>query len=138
MAIRKTIRYSVVDGASFALQCLLALLDGQIPEEFPPYIKNALFTSTSPSGDFVCFPTPLKEQEAASALKALEACAAAALADLRYDPEPRLIEVDIDRTACFLMSAYLTTINGMDKGNQDVRTLIPGQLDQPDSRLSWH
>ena len=131
MAIKKTNRYSVVDGSFIALKCLLALCEGQAPEEFPRYLQHVLFTTRSPSGDLVCFPTALREQEAGSALKALEACAAAALADLRYGSEPRLIGVDVDRTACFLMSAYLTTINGVDKGNPAVRTLIPGALRQP-------
>ena len=74
----------------------------------------------------VLFPCPLKELEAVAAIKALEACAAAAIADLRYGKTPRLIEVDVDKTACFLMSAYISTVGGMDKTDPAVKSRLPG------------
>ena len=74
------------------------------------------------------FPCPLKEQEAAGAIKALEACAAASIANLRYGSpaKPRKIVVDMDRIACFLISAYVSTIDGMDKQAPGVKDKIPG------------
>jgi hypothetical protein len=83
--------------------------------------------STSGKGDQVCFPTPLREQETAAAIKALEACAAAAIAKLRYGEETKRIQVDVDKVSAFLMSAYITTLDGMDKPDPRIKTRIPGE-----------
>lgn len=79
------------------------------------------------------FPCPLKEQDAIAAIKGLEACAAAAIADLRVcgggrggGHVDREIVVDLDKAACFLMSAYLTTIDGKDKANPESKKKIKG------------
>ncbi len=121
------IGYSVVNGASTALHYLLLLCEKQIPEAAAiRHARNVLFTA-SPGGDVSYFPTPLREQETVAAIKALEACLAASIADLRHGAESRMIEVDVERAACFLMSAYLTTIDGMDKGNPLSKKKIPGQ-----------
>jgi len=117
----------VADGASAALQALLASCHAQLPAPCLKHVQNVHFTSSSPSGEAVFFPCPLKEQELVAATKALEACLAAAIADLRYGSERRLIEVDVDKTACFLMSAYLTTVDGMDKADAAVKHKIPGE-----------
>lgn len=118
--------YSVVDGAKSALHSLLLSMHGQVSDDIVDYAKEVLFSSTSPSGAALHFPCPLREQEATAAIKALEACAAAAIADLRYDVKPRPICVDMDKIACFLMSAYLTTIDGLGKGDARVKDKIPG------------
>ena len=117
---------SVSDGAREALRTLTLSSQDHIPEAFRTHIHNVHFTSSLSSRDMVLFPCPLKEQEAVAAIKALEACAAAAIADLRYGKEPRFIEVDIDKTACFLMSAYISTVDGMDKADPAVKTRLPG------------
>ncbi len=120
--------HSVDDGAWTALQSLLASCRQQLAEQFLAHVQNIRFTSSSPRGEKVYFPCPLKEQEAVLAVKALEACAVAAIADLRYGPESRRINIDTDKTACFLMSAYLSTVDGMDKGNTSVRSKLPGSV----------
>lgn len=118
--------YSVIDGAELALDLLLTSVYGQLPDEIAGYTKDVLFSSTSPYGAALHFPCPLKEQEAAAAIKALEGCTVAAIADLRYGTKPRAIDVDMEKIACFLMSAYLTTIDGLGKGDVRVRDRIPG------------
>jgi hypothetical protein len=85
-------------------------------------------TATSAQGDAVHFPTPLREQEATAAIKALEACAAAAIAQVRYGAEPGAVRVDTDKVSAFLMSAYLTTLDGMDKADPRIKDKIPGKL----------
>ncbi len=116
---------SVSDGAAAALRSLLASCQAQLPESCLAHVQNVHFRSSSPGGETIFFPCPLKEQEAVAAVKALEACLAAAIADLRYGREKRLIEVDVDKTACFLMSAYMATVDGMDKGNAAVQRRLP-------------
>ena len=72
------------------------------------------------------FPSPCREQDVIAAIKALEACAAAAIGDLRHGKKARSIKVDLDKSACFLMSAYLATIDGKRKG-ENTKDLIPGK-----------
>ena len=121
-------QYSVLDGANGALDSLLLSVHDQLPDEIIDYAKDVTFSSPSPGRAALQFPCPLKEQEATAAVKALEACAVAAIADLRYGVKPRPIHVDMERIACFLMSAYLTTIDGLGKGDLRVREMIPGWL----------
>lgn len=126
--------YSVVEGSSEALGKLLEACGGVLPGEFTRHRAAVAFTSASSSSEGgVFFPSPLKEQDAIAAIKGLEACAAAAIADLRLGGGgdggrvDRQIVVDLDKAACFLMSAYLTTIDGKDKGNPEARKKIKGQ-----------
>lgn len=118
--------YSVIDGAEAALKSLIASTYSQLPIEIVINAKNVSFNSPSPSGAALHFPCPLKEQEATAAIKALEACAVAAIAGLRYGAKSRPIDVDMEKLACFLMSAYLTTIDGLGKVDMRVRERIPG------------
>lgn len=128
--------YSVVDGANIALDSLLFSVRGQLPDEIAHYAKNIVFSSPSPCGAALQFPCPLKEQEATAAIKALEACLVASIADLRYGVQPRPIHVDMEKIACFLMSAYLTTIDGLGKGDVRVRERIPDtDLNQAQSNV---
>jgi len=117
---------SVGEGAREALRALLDSCQDHVPDAFRANIHNVHFTSSSPTREMVLFPCPLKEQEAVAAIKALEACGAAAIADLRYGKTQRLIEVDVDKTACFLMSAYLSTVDGMDKSDPVIKGRLPG------------
>lgn len=83
---------------------------------------------TGPNGsNAVPLPCPFKETEATSALKAVEACVAAAIADLRFSSKRRKIDVDTERATCFLFSAYLSTVDGMDKANPNVLSRLKGQ-----------
>lgn len=125
--VSTTSAYTTAAGSIAALHALVASCQGQLPPELLPYIQKVYFTSLFGDDDVLYFPCPFKAREAVSALKALEGCAAAAIADLRYGRAPRFIEVDLDRTACFLMSAYVTTIDGLDKGHEDVKSLLVGQ-----------
>lgn len=118
--------YSVIDGADVALEALLQSVHGQLPDGIVNYAKDVLFSSPLPCGAALHFPCPLREQEATAAIKALEACIVAGIADLRYGVKPRPINVDMEKIACFLMSAYLTTIDGLGKGDARVREKIPG------------
>lgn len=110
-----------------ALKSLLAACSHQLPGAFLHHLANVEFSAPTTSSDEVCFPCPLREQEAIAAIKALEACAAAAIADLRFGPQVRAIEVDLAKTTCFLMSAYLATIDGMDKANPRVKGKVPSK-----------
>ena len=84
-------------------------------------------SSRSEHGDQAHFPSPLREQEAIIAIKALEACTAAAIGKLRHREKSPKIEVDVDKASAFLMSAYLTTLDGLDKANPKIRKRIPGR-----------
>ncbi|GKT53435.1 CaiB/BaiF family enzym [Colletotrichum tofieldiae] len=132
---RATPSYSVKEGSENALAALVAACQQQLPPEFVEHLRNVTFTT--PLGDAAFFPCPLKEQEATASIKALEGMAAAAIADLRHGPpSQRDIEVDLARTACFLISAYLTTVDGMDKAHPDVKSKIPDtDLNQAQSIL---
>lgn len=118
--------YSVVGGAYAALQGLASACKAELPREVDDYIDHVMFSNKSPSGDTICFPCPLKEQEAGLALKAVEGCAAAALADLRFGKQQgRIVNVNLERITCFLMSAYVTTLDGMDKGHAKIKYRLP-------------
>jgi len=124
----RVVSYSVRAGASRALQSLLAACDKVLPEQIRQQADNVLFSSKRGAGDQIHFPTPLREQDATAAIKALEASVAAAFANFRYGKDFRTIDVDLDKTSCFLMSAYILTIDGMDKANPKVRERIPGKF----------
>lgn len=127
-----SLRYSVIHGAHAALKKLIESCGNAVPAEFVQYQTKITFSSPS-SKDRVLFPCPLKEQDAIAAIKALEACAAAAIADLRWHKkkEGRQIKVDLNKSACFLMSAYLTTVGGMDKTDPRVKRYIHSQSPSP-------
>jgi hypothetical protein len=120
-------RHSVAAGAQEALQKLRTTCRGELPEALLAFTKTVEVTSTTEKGDEVHFPSPLREQEATAAIKALEASAAAAIAKLRYGTESKRIHVDPDKISAFLMSAYLTTLDGMGKPDPRVKKRIPGE-----------
>ncbi|KAK1963509.1 CoA-transferase family III [Colletotrichum sublineola] len=132
---RAATSYSVKKGSENALAALIAVCQQQLPPEFVDYLRNVAFTA--PQGDVPFFPCPLKEQEATASIKALEGMAAAAMADFRHGAQvQRHIEVDVARTACFLISAYVTTVDGMDKAHPSVKSKIPDtDLNQAQSIL---
>ncbi|KAK3990563.1 CoA-transferase family III domain-containing protein [Cladorrhinum sp. PSN332] len=122
---KSTRPYSVIQGSRVALDSLLDLCTTEIPGDFVPLARNVKIASTSGNGDQIHFPSPLKEQDVTAAIKALEAGAVGAIANLRYGTARRGITVDLDRISGFLMSAYLTTIGGMDKQDVRVKERIP-------------
>ncbi|KAK4225559.1 CoA-transferase family III domain-containing protein [Podospora fimiseda] len=122
---KSTHPYSVIQGSRVALDSLLDLCRTAIPRDFVPLARNVKIASTSGNGDQIHFPSPLKEQDLTAAIKALEACAVGAIANLRYGTARRTVTVDLDKISGFLMSAYLTTIGGMDKQDVRVKEKIP-------------
>jgi len=124
--------HSVTEEAYQALDQLVASC-GELPDDFLVHRQNVVFSTQGLKTDTVHFPCPLREQEAMLAIKAVEACAAAAIADLkanragtRQHSHGRQIMVDADKTSCFLMSAYLTTVDNMGKQHVDVMSKVPG------------
>ncbi|PFH58135.1 hypothetical protein XA68_14114 [Ophiocordyceps unilateralis] len=79
------------------------------------------------------FPIPFKESETAAALKAVEACVAALLADTRLGQSRRRdVVVDHEKTTAFLFQAYLATIGGRGKLDSDVRSFL--KVDDDDAK----
>src|SRR5277367_4218780 len=118
--------YSVVSGARQALKDLRSLAGDQLPPEVDFYLDKVSF-STCSDGHKIYFPCPLKENEAAAALKAVEAGVVAAIADLRYGAQKRKIDINLEKTAAFLFSAYVATISGMGKGDPGVKSKLKGE-----------
>jgi hypothetical protein len=124
---RPLTRHSIAAGTQAALQKLCTTSLGELPGAVLAFTETVDVTSTPGKGDEVYFPTPLREQEATAAIKALEACAAAAIAKIRYGTETNKIQVDTDKVSAFLMSAYLTTLDGIDKPDPRIKGRIPGE-----------
>ncbi|KAI2642524.1 CoA-transferase family III [Xylaria nigripes] len=117
--------YSVSNNAYHAMQTLLRASQSELPAEFCRYVHDVAFNSHSTTGDSVCLPCPLRQQEACAALKALEGCAVVAIADLQRKKARKKITVHLERVTCFLMSAYITTLDGLDKSNPKIRLRLP-------------
>ncbi|KAI1414684.1 CAIB/BAIF family enzyme [Hypoxylon sp. FL1857] len=108
----------------------------ELPKAFLESVEQVMFLKYSRTGDTVCFPCPLREQETVAALKALEGCAAAAIADIRGTARERAISVTLERVTSFLMSTYITNIDGLDKCNPKSKERIPDtDLNQAQSNL---
>ncbi|KAI0486658.1 CoA-transferase family III [Xylaria cf. heliscus] len=117
--------YSVSSNANRAMNVLLQASQSELPIEVFQYAEDVVFDSRSTTGDSVCFPCPLRQQEACAALKALEGCAVAAIADLQRKGRRREIVVNLEQVTCFLMSAYITTLDGLDKFNPKIGHRLP-------------
>jgi hypothetical protein len=111
-------------GTRSALQQLLAKVEGQLPVESLPHITGVNFSTANTGTPY--FPSPLKQTEAISALKAVEAGVASSIADLRDASTARNIDVDLERATAFLFSTYLATVGGMDKADPRVKKLLKG------------
>jgi hypothetical protein len=117
--------YSVVCGAKQALKDLRLLVGDQLPPEVDFHLDRISF-STCSDGHRIYFPCPFKENEAAAALKAVEAGVVAAIADLRYGAQKRKIDVNLEKTAAFLFSTYIATIGDMSKVDPGVKSKVKG------------
>jgi hypothetical protein len=115
---------TLLTGTQSALEQLLAKAKDNIPEESLPHIAQVKFSTANTGSPY--FPSPLKQTEAISALKAVEAGVAAAVADLADGPGVRKINVDLERATAFLFSTYLATIGGFDKSNPQAKKLLKG------------
>ena len=118
----------LLSGTRTALEQLLSKAKDNLPEESLPHIANIKFTTANTGSPY--FPSPLKQTEAISALKAVEAGVASAIADLHNDRKDRHIAVDLERATAFLFSTYLTTVGGLDKSNPKVKKLLKGKACQ--------
>ena len=110
-------------GTKLALQQLLCKAKHNLPEESLPHIAKVKFSTANVTGN-PYFPSALKQTEAISALKAVEAGVASAIADLHDGPELRDIDVDLERATAFLFSTYLATVGGLDKSDPEVKKLL--------------
>ncbi|KAI1164058.1 CoA-transferase family III [Nemania serpens] len=117
--------YSVGENARRALEILLRASQPDLPIEFMRHVRDVAFVHGPAAGDSVCLPCPLRQQEACAALKALEGCAVAAIADLQRQERRREITVNLGRVTCFLMSAYITTLDGLDKSDPKISHRLP-------------
>ena len=122
--------YSVTKGASAALGALLDKCRTELPQGALDNINldEVEFITSLGEGDAVLFPCPLKQQDAVGAIKALEACMAKALAQLQDSDRQGCISVDMMKVACFISSAYITTVNSYSKADGEVRRYLPGKL----------
>ncbi|PHH62772.1 hypothetical protein CDD81_6664 [Ophiocordyceps australis] len=119
--------YSSVSEADKIVSLLFSLVnDTSLPAEARAKRRHVRFTSIR---DKPYFPIPFKETELGSALKALEGCLAAALADCR-DCGPGVsqthgaITVDLEKTTAFLFQAYLARVGGLGKLDAKVKPLL--------------
>jgi hypothetical protein len=87
-----------------------------LPPSIAEQKTNVKFHSVT---DRIYLPIVFKETETLSALKAVEACIASGLADVRYGRDDRNITISLERATCFGFQAYLATVGGcgkLDKG----------------------
>ena len=122
--------YSVIDGCKHGTEALRKAAGEQLPPELLQHIKDVTLV-TATDGTQIYFPCPFKETEAAVALKTIEACAVAAIADLRYGEQRRKIEVNLEQTATFLFSTYIATIAGLGKQDPNVKSKLKGVFQLP-------
>lgn len=122
--------HGVAVRARRALDILIQSSLSELPQSVIKHATNVEFLPGS-TGDMVCFPCPLQEQEAGSALKALEGGAIAAIAELiedKREPGRSSVKVHLERVTCFLMSAYMVTINDRGKQHPGIKELVRGSL----------
>jgi hypothetical protein len=86
----------------------------------PEYLEHASNVAFTTGSDEVLFPCPFQQKELISVLKAIEACWAACIADLRFGKQERMIEVQLERSARYLLGSYLFKIDGLAKGEPGV------------------
>ncbi|RMZ66503.1 caib baif family enzyme [Pyrenophora seminiperda CCB06] len=112
----------LLTGTRKALKELLAKAKENLPEESLSHITNVNFITANTGSPY--FPSPLKQTEAISALKAVEAGVASAIAHLQHGQKSRNITVDLERATAFLFSTYLATVGGFDKAHPKAKTLL--------------
>ena len=117
--------YSVIDGAKRATAEALDKVGNQLPADTLRHIGDVVLV-TATDGSQIYFPCPFKETEAIVALKSIEACAVAAIADLRFGEKKRSIKIDLEKTAAFLFSTYIATIGGIGKQDLNVKAKLKG------------
>jgi hypothetical protein len=117
--------YTLLNGTRSALEQLLERAKGQLPEDCLAHVAQVQFTTANTGSPY--FPSSLKQTEAISALKGVEASVAASIANLRDGSCPRTIKIDMERASAFLFSTYLATVGGMGKAHPKVKKLLKGE-----------
>ena len=115
---------TLLAGTQSALEQLLSKAKDNLPDESLPHIAKVNFSTANTGSPY--FPSPLKQTEAISALKAVEAGVASTIADLADGSGNRHINVDLERASAFLFSTYLATVGGLDKSNPKAKKLLKG------------
>jgi hypothetical protein len=115
---------TLLNGTRAALEHLLAKAKDGVPQEALPHIARVHFSTANTGSPY--FPSPLKQTEAISALKAVEAGVAASIADLQAGEKGRSIRVDLERASAFLFSTYLTTVGGFYKSDLKAKPFLKG------------
>lgn len=95
-----------------------------------PQCVRALYDSVALQAEGrgeVTIPSPWRETEAISALKALEAALAISLGEIRYGIK-QTAEIDIDHATVFLFMAYLSTIDGHSKFEPEAISRLPSKF----------
>ncbi|KAH8682638.1 putative L-carnitine dehydratase [Xylariales sp. PMI_506] len=117
--------YSSVKESHVILEKLIGLLgddDDTLPAAVLERLGSVEFRAER---DLPYFPIPFKETETTAALKALEAAAAAALADLKCGEDvKRPIVIDLEKTTAFLFQTYLATVGGYGKLDDKPKNLL--------------
>ena len=104
----------------------------------PPAIqKQAHSVTIHGHGGQPTIPTPWRETEAMTAMKALEACVVLAIAKARYPQiQAQSASVETDHATLALFMSYLSTINGYNKWDKrSVPHLKPTDIHQAQSNL---
>lgn len=117
--------YSVPVAAKQTTDFLLKCSGSEIPKEVQEHLDSVTW-STNSDHHQIYFPCPFRETEAAAALKAIEACTVASIADIRFGKKKRTININLEKTAAFLFSTYITTIGGLGKQDVGVKAKLKG------------
>lgn len=103
--------YSTITEAKTVFENLLA--DPSLP--LTPQIRSlAPSVYIHGTNSWPTIPTPWRETEAITALKALEASVTMALGKVRYGLQ-QTADIDVDHATIFLFMSYLSTIDGYGK-----------------------
>ena len=113
--------YSTLDSTWKAIQTLLD--EGNLPSEITSLVSRTTFTNESTP----ILPCPFRQLEAAAALKAIEAAVANAIGKIRFGYEQD-VTIDLQHATLFLFSAYLTTVDGMEKQDPGVRAKLKSNI----------
>lgn len=94
----------------------------------PEVLANKDRVSFSSSRNEIYFPIPFKETETLAALKGVEGSVAAALADLRFgpNPQPRGVRVSLEGATAFGCQAYMAKLDGLSKLDPAVKAKLKG------------
>lgn len=117
--------YKCVDEARRLFEVLLADDTLCLPSALKKHAQNVTFY-TSTNMRLPPFPCPFKQTENIAILKGLESSIAAAIADVRYGARERKIKVSLEKSARYLMSAYICTVDGMGKLEPGVKARLKG------------